>query len=240
MTERGSTVTAYFVRLTRNWHNACNKRGLSAETRVQYLFEMHHFLTAGIDFDKFPGKCSECYVRGMPVQMFEAILQCISTHIFLYKFSIENNYNTRSVSTLANESFFSDLTRMDWNAHYYPKACNIESTMGRVVTLNYFKHKPEKHFYLTTTTHGTYPVHHLEADAQDLQMQTSENVDTVFRNNFFDYEDTHKSHRVCKTDISKGNAPQHCGAGVPEYFRVNEAKILPEFHHGLLPQKYQT
>ena len=112
--------------------------------------------------------------------------------------------------------------------------------MGRVVTLNYFKYKPEKHFHLTTTMHGTYPVHHLEADAQDLQTQTSENVDTVFRNNFFDYEDTHKSHRVHKTDISKGNAPQHCSAGVQEYFRVNEAKILPEFRHGLLPQKYQT
>ena len=214
MTERGYTVTAYFVRLTRNWHNACNKRGLSAETRLQYLFEIHRFLTAGIDFDKFPGKCSERYVRGMPVQMFEAILQCISTCIFLYKFSIENNNNTRSVSTLANESFFSDLTHMDWNGCYYPKACNIESIMGRVVTLNYFKHKPEKHFHLTTTTHGTYPVHHLEADAQDLQTQTSENVDTVFRNNFFDYEDTHKSHHVHKTDISKGNAPQHCDAGI--------------------------
>ena len=106
----------------------------------------------------------------MPVQTFEAILQCISTCIFLYKFSIENNYNTRSVSTLANESFFSDLTRMDRNGCYYPKACNIESIMGRVVTLNHFKHKPEKHFHLTTTMHGTYPVHHLEADAQDLQM----------------------------------------------------------------------
>ena len=176
----------------------------------------------------------------MPVQTFEAILQCISTRIFLYKFSIENNYNTRSVSTLANESFFSDLTRMDQNGHYYPKACNIESIMGRVVTLNYFKHKPEKHFHLTTTTHGTYPVYHLEADTQDLQTQTSENVDTVFRNNFFDYEDTHKSHHVRKTDISKGNAPQHCGAGIREYFRVDEAKILPEFRHGLLPQKYQT
>ena len=176
----------------------------------------------------------------MPVQTFEAILQCISTRIFLYKFSVENNYNTRSVSTLANKSFFSDLTHMDQNGRHYPKACNIESIMGRVVTLNYFKPKPEKHFHLTTTTHGTYPVHHLEADAQDFQMQTSENVDTVFRNNFFDYEDTHKSHCVRKTDISKGNAPQHCGAGVQEYFRVNEAKILPEFCHGLLPQKYQT
>ena len=94
---------------------------------------MHHFLTAGIDFDKLPGKCSESYVRGMPVQTFEAILQCISTCIFLYKFSIENNYNTRSVSTLANKSFFSDLTRMDWNGRYYPKACNIEGSWAELL-----------------------------------------------------------------------------------------------------------
>ena len=62
MTERGYTVTAYFVGLTRNWHNACNKQGLSAETQLQYLLEMHPSLTARIDFDKFPGKHSEHYV----------------------------------------------------------------------------------------------------------------------------------------------------------------------------------
>lgn len=238
MTKRGYTVTAYFVRLTRNWHHACNKRGLSAETRIQHLFAMHRFLTAGIDFDKFPAKCSERYVRGMPVQTFEAILQCISTRIFLYKFSLDNNYNTRSVSTLANESFFADLTRMDRNGRYYPKACNIENIIGRVVTLNYFKHKPEKHFHLTTTTRGTYPVHHLESDSQHLEEHQLENLE--FKNNFFDYEDTHKSHRIRKTDISKGNAPQRCDAGVREYFRVNESKILPEFRQGLLPKQYNS
>ena len=240
MTRRGYTVTAYFVRLTRNWHHACNKRGLSADTRVQHLYTMHRFLTAGINFDQFPGKCSERYIRGMPAQTFEAILQCISTRIFLYNFSLEKNYNTRSVSTLANESFFSDLTRMDRNGRNYPKACNIENIMGRVVTLNYFKHKPEKHFHLTTTTHGTYPVHHLESDAQDLVRHKSQNLECAFKNNFFDYEDTHKSHRVRKTDISKGNAPQRCDSGVRQYFRINEAKILPEFRHGLLPKQYHT
>ena len=201
---------------------------------------MHRFLTAGINFDQFPGKCSERYIRGMPAQTFEAILQCISTRIFLYNFSLEKNYNTRSVSTLANESFFSDLTRMDRNGRNYPKACNIENIMGRVVTLNYFKHKPEKHFHLTTTTHGTYPVHHLESDAQDLVRHKSQNLECAFKNNFFDYEDTHKSHLVRKTDISKGNAPQRCDSGVRQYFKINEAKILPEFRHGLLPKQYHT
>ena len=27
MTQKGYTVTAHFVKLTRNWHEACNKRG---------------------------------------------------------------------------------------------------------------------------------------------------------------------------------------------------------------------
>ena len=106
MTQRGYTVTAFFVGLTRNWHHTCNKRSLSADTRVQHLYAMRRYLTAGIDFDEFHGKCSECYIRGIPAQTFEAILQCISTQIFLYNFSLQNNYNTRSVSTLANESFF--------------------------------------------------------------------------------------------------------------------------------------
>ena len=161
MTAWGHNITTYFARLTRNWHNACNKRGLIAETQIQHLFAMQHFLTAGINFDKFPGKCSECYIRGMPVETFEGILQCISTQIFLYNFSIENNYNTRSVSTLVNnESFFSDL---------------ISETIS-----------------LTIKTHTSL---------------------IMFAN---------------------------LNAGVRECFRVNGAKILPEFCYGLLPQKYQT
>ena len=97
--------SAKFVHITRAWHCACNMRGMHADKRVQCLYEMHQYLTKGIDFDMFPSPFG-CYIKGMPIQTFEAILQNILTRLQLYKFAHDGNYNARSVSTLSNESFF--------------------------------------------------------------------------------------------------------------------------------------
>ena len=124
---------------------------------------MHNFLNEQINFDRFPFT-HNCYVNGMPIQTFEAILQNISTCLQLYTFANDSTYNTHSISTLLNKSFFSDLVRLDRESHGYLKACNIPHVMGQVVTLNYFKHKPNKNFALQPTLKGVYPVHVLEDD----------------------------------------------------------------------------
>ena len=49
----------------------------------------------------------------MPVQTFEALLQNIWTCILLYTLARDGKYNTRSVSSLSNESFFSDINQLD-------------------------------------------------------------------------------------------------------------------------------
>lgn len=144
MHENGHADTAEFIQLVRNWHRACDERGLKADKRVEYLYNMHSFLTKGIDFDVFPAVTCCKYVRGMPVTTFEALLQNISTRLICYSLSLDDNYNTRSISTLSNESFFSDLTRLDKEGRAYPKACNIPKLINKVVTLNYFKHKKNK------------------------------------------------------------------------------------------------
>ena len=105
MRDNNFTETAHFIKLVRNWHDACNHRGLSADTRVKFLFEMHEFLTRGINFNAVPSQFPGRYVRGLTWQTFEAILQTISTHIQLYYFSNDATYNSRAVSTLANKSF---------------------------------------------------------------------------------------------------------------------------------------
>ena len=109
MCDNGLLQTAEFILLTRNWFKACDKHGIAAEERVEYLYNMHWFLTKNIDFDTFPSKVHGMYIRGMPIQTYEAILQNISTRIFLYRIAIGVVYKSCSVSTLANESFFSDV-----------------------------------------------------------------------------------------------------------------------------------
>ena len=85
----------------------------------------------------------------MPVQTFEALLQNISTHILLYTLARDGKYNTRSVSTLSNESFFSDINQLDKEGgHFYPKAVNMPKIIGKVVTLNHFKHKHDKYVFM--------------------------------------------------------------------------------------------
>ena len=139
--------SAKFVSLIRNWYKACDQRGIPADSRVRALYELYSFLTNGVDFHQFPFQLSGSHFKGMPITTYEALLQNISTRIYLFSCAKGGTYNSRSVTTLSNESFFADLVRMDKEGNGYPKAFNIPKIMGRVVTLNYYKHKADK--YLT-------------------------------------------------------------------------------------------
>ena len=54
MHENDFTQTADFIKLVRNWHDACNRCGLSADTSVLYLTDMHKFLIKGVNFNAVP------------------------------------------------------------------------------------------------------------------------------------------------------------------------------------------
>ena len=144
MCNKGHNGTANFICIVRNWFIACDECGLKADEWVEYLYDMHHFLTTGIDFHKFPALCSGRHVRGMPIHTFEAIQQNIATRITLYSLSSDGTYNAHSISTLANE-FFSDINRMDKEGlNSYPKAVNMPEVIRKVVSLNTFKHRIDK------------------------------------------------------------------------------------------------
>ena len=102
--------TVDFIKLVRNWHVVCNRRGLSADTRVKYLMDMHEFLTEGINFNAVPFQFPGRYIKGITWQIYEALLQLILTRIQLYSFAHEKSYNARSVSMLSNESFFFQIS----------------------------------------------------------------------------------------------------------------------------------
>ena len=146
--DNGFDTTAEFIQLVCNWHNACDMRGASADHRVATLYEFYKFLTHDIKFHGYPSQFTSHYYKGMPLHTYEAILQNVTTRIQLYSYTHNWTYNPHAISTLANESFFSDLKKLDKESTYYPKACNIPHLLGKVVTLNYFKHKPHKSYIL--------------------------------------------------------------------------------------------
>ena len=160
----GFEETADFIKLIRNWHDACNRRGLSADERVQHFFAMQEFLTKEVNFNSVPFQFPGRYIRGMTWQTYETILQMISTRIQLYSYSRDKTYNARAVSMLANESFFADLVRYDKESHGYPKGSIVLCVFGHVVLINYFKHKHDKNYVLSATIKGKYNIKLAEED----------------------------------------------------------------------------
>ena len=132
----------------RNWFRACNERGIKADGRAEYWYDTHEFLTRGVDFKQFPSPlCSHC-VKGMPIQTFEALLQICSTHIYLYFPAVDETYNSRGVSTLQSESYFSDVKRMDKDGKEYPRGPTIHKLIGKSTTVNAYKHKAAKYVHV--------------------------------------------------------------------------------------------
>ena len=111
MLSKGYAGTAHFIQLIRNWFRACNEQGIKADERVEYLYDTHEFLTRGLDFKMFPSQVCSHYVKGMPVQTFEALLQICSMHMYLYALAVDETNNFRGISTLQSEGYFSDIKR---------------------------------------------------------------------------------------------------------------------------------
>ena len=110
---------------------------------IRALYNMHAFLTRNINFETFPCSMSK-YIEDMSIQIFKEILQNISTCISLYGLSKRGMYNHRAISTLANESFFSNFTFMDKEGLGTPMLVNILKLIRKVMQLNYYKHTPSK------------------------------------------------------------------------------------------------
>ena len=126
----------------RNWYDACNERGLTSRERISHLVDMHKYLMKSYDPEHFPMNTS--YVCHLPSTTFQSIMQNISTRIHLYHLSRFKTYNHRSVSTLAVESLFSDLSSLAANANGIPLATNIPKHISKMTLLNSAKEKPDK------------------------------------------------------------------------------------------------
>ena len=231
----GMEESTQFVKLVKIWHMACDEQGLPADVRVEGLCNMHKFLTKNINFWSVPFQEAGCYIRGMTWQTFEALLRNISVRIQLYSAAKDRTYNACGISTLANESFFSDLVRLDKEGKGYPKASNVSKVMGRVVMLNYFKHKRNKNYYLTANLKPKYKPHLADEDMEHFENENEDSFNSVYRDHYFDYKDTHKSQRCRREDITTGLQELR---GVRVFFKVNESKILDEVHAGKKPKGF--
>ena len=226
MIQKGYKDTAKFIRLIRNWHNTCNRRGLSTDKRVLYLNDIHEFLTQGVNFNSVPFQFPEQYVKGMTWQTYEALLQNISTRIQLYYLSSNLTYNATAVSTLSNKSFFADLVCYDKESHRYPKGVNVHKVFRRIVLINFFKHKHDRNYFLSATVKGKYEIKLAEHNHRKYIRENSFNYMGLYKNHFFDFPNELTSHRVRRDDITTGLAALRTNPGVRIFFKTNEGNIM--------------
>ena len=144
MIENAYTETANFIEIMRNWFCACNDHGIRADECVEHWYNMHNYLTQDIEFNKFPSPFSHCYIKGMQIQTFEALLQICSVRIYLYTAAVDDTYNSRAIITIPSESYFSDVKHIDKDGKGYTKGPAVNKLVRKSATVNALKHTATK------------------------------------------------------------------------------------------------
>ena len=108
---QGDNKTADLCQDIRLWWYAEDKAGISAKERVQNRSLLRERLLGGYDFGSFPP--ATMYVNGWPIQLWEALIAHIDAKALLYALCHGGTYNVRAFSSLAGETFFSELSLND-------------------------------------------------------------------------------------------------------------------------------
>ena len=119
------------------------------------------------------------HINNLPVQSFKMLMQSISIHIAFYHLAYKHTFNNRTLSTLAIESCFSDLSVVELSGSGCPKAYQIPKLMSILVEYNIAKHDPTKLFTMDKRCGATYPLHvagELSSSNSDSDLSSSRNT----------------------------------------------------------------
>ena len=208
--KNGDNKEAKFVQLVRNWFQACDKReqGIDVYTQMKHLHEFSTFLAGLIQWTEMPPPIN--YIKGMPVPTYESLMQGISTHLQIYVLSTMP-INQRSISTVGIESFFSDITHMEFSGLGCLKTVDIPHLITHVMELNTIRHDPNRGFAFSTTNRGIY--------LYDTLLPPSDINQTRF-----DLPCPHKQRKAPKL-LALPKAITHGQLTIHEFHRKDEGKI---------------
>jgi hypothetical protein len=224
LSDNGRLDAARVIGIISRWYEACDERGLPGRRRAKHLQEMTDMLTEKINFSHFPPPGNN--VQGISLITYEGILQCNSLRLMLYGLCDNGTYNHRAISTLAAESFFSDLSAMEFTTTGCPKAVQIPTLLGQVTQMNKHKHDPEKYFFMELSNKSVYPTHLMDIHEDDNVLLRDES-DEYFKSHPFDIPTT-KSKGRKERKAFKLNPPDMTARGtrgVRQHYRVDQSKI---------------
>ena len=138
---------------------------MPVQTCLTHLTNIYEYLVGLLEYSHCPP--NKTHVSLIPIHTYEALLHCISTRFTWFNISSRKCYNTRAISTLAVESFFSDLSRFEFSGLGAPKSVDIPKLINHIVHINCTKHDPNRGFEFTTSTRDNYPCYMLQTNGDD-------------------------------------------------------------------------
>ena len=187
LTKLGHDSEAEFVHYTRNWF--CDERGMDMKIRLWHLNNAYEYFLQHLSLNDYPPPTT--HVGRIPIKTYEALLHSISMKFSLFQLSSNACYNSRAISTLAVESFFSDLLQFEFGGLGAPKAVDIPKLISHVIHINTTKHDPEHGFEFVTMTRDNYPVCLMEENNDDIP-------GTILKNHSFDSHRNRKKYKSKK------------------------------------------
>ena len=243
MSHHGYCEEAKFCRLIRNWYLAEDEPELSSSDRLRMRIEFRDYLLSKSDLSQFPPHGRD--VGGMPRGMYEGFLQSIDTHIQLHAVVKGGACNTRSVSSLANETFFGEMAEHKQNLA--PKATKCGRLMSIASKILHYRHNTQnRSFAMRLSRNTVYESHKCDGVSLKNEDPSSKirntNVMQTFQVNkdkitndiyildhFFDTPERRrvKQRRAKDSDIGGLHGVMTGERGVREHHRAVKSKILP-------------
>ena len=162
---------------------------MDIKIRLWHLNNAYEYFLQHLSLNDYPSPTT--HVSGIPIKTYEALLHIISTRFSRFQLSSNGCYNSRATSTLAVESFFSDLSRFEFGGLGAPKAVDIPKLISHVVYINTTKHDPERRFEFVTTTRDNYLVYLMEQNNDYIP-------GTMLKNHSFDSQKNRKKYKSKK------------------------------------------
>ena len=139
----GDTEEAEFCRLIRHWYMAEDDPGISAINRCIYRLEMRDWLLEKYNYMQFPPPGS--HISDIPIVMFEGIITNCERKIQLYSCVKSGCFNSRTISSLDSENFFSDFEKLDPRGTGTIRPEDIPRAIGTALEVIQAKMNPDRY-----------------------------------------------------------------------------------------------
>ncbi|XP_062594720.1 uncharacterized protein LOC134256129 [Saccostrea cucullata] len=111
MRNNGDERAANLCSDVRLWWKSEDDPGISAKDRFLMRMKLRERLLQDVEFHTFPPPTM--YIKGWPIQLWEALLANIDAKSILYALCKQGTYNIRAFSSMMGETFFSEVSNQD-------------------------------------------------------------------------------------------------------------------------------